>query len=301
MELRRIRYFVAIVEEGNISLAAKKLNMAQPPLSQQLKLLEEELNIKLLERNTRNLTLTEEGKVFYNKSLEILEVVERTKQSMQEISKGIAGTLNIGMIPSLGAELLPEKIKDFHQKYPKVKFQIWEGDPNRIMELLQKRVIELGIVRLPIDHELFESINYPEEPFVAAMSKAMETSGNSRYLDLVDLRDRPLMLLRRHKGTSSYTESIYVGDTLKKACNNLGFEPYIMCESSDLMTLLTWASHDIGIAIIPRSAEKLIPDSSLLFKQIVNPVVMARPPAVIWLKDRHLSTAAKLFKAYFEQ
>ncbi|WP_158583011.1 LysR family transcriptional regulator [Lysinibacillus yapensis] len=300
MEFRRIRYFATIVEEGNISLAAKKLNMAQPPLSQQLKLLEEELNMKLLERNTRNLTLTEEGKVFYEKSLEILEVVERTKQRMKEISEGISGTLNIGMIPSLGAELLPEKIKDFYHRYPKVKFQIWEGDPNRIMELLEKRVIEIGIVRLPIDYELFEAISFPEEPFVAVMSKSMEINQESQSINLVELKDKPLMLLRRHKGTSSYTESIYVGDTLKKACANLGFEPNIMCESSDLMTLLTWASYDIGIAIIPKSAEKTIPNSSLLFKQITNPVVMARPPAVIWLKGRYLSTVAKLFKQYFE-
>ena len=152
MEIRRIKYFVSIVEEGQISLAAKKLNMAQPPLSQQLKVLEEELNTMLFERHTRKLILTDEGKFLYEKSLEILEMIEKTKQEMKEISSGIAGTLSIGIIPSLGAELIPKKVKDFHKKYPKVRFKVWEGDSNRMMELIEKRIVELGIVRLPIGY-----------------------------------------------------------------------------------------------------------------------------------------------------
>src|SRR3954469_10654504 len=99
MDIRRIKYFVSIVEEGQISLAAKKLNMAQPPLSQQLKLFEEELNTKLFERHTRKLILTEEGKFLYEKSLEILEMMKKTEQELKEISNGIAGTLSIGIIP----------------------------------------------------------------------------------------------------------------------------------------------------------------------------------------------------------
>lgn len=299
MELRRIKYFVTIVEEGNISLAAKKLNMAQPPLSQQLKLLEEELETKLFERSTRRIHLTEDGIFFYQKALEILELVNHTKKEMDERANGINGTLNIGMIPSLGAALLPEKIKDFHKQYPKIKFQVWEGDPNRIMELIEKRVAELGVVRAPIDTNLFESIDLPNEPFYAAMSSSLDSTPVAESIDLIDLKDRPLMLLRRHKGTSTYNEFAHVSDMLRAECNKLGFEPTIICESSDLMTLLTWASHDIGIAIIPLSAGKLIPDTKLHFKQITNPVVYARPSAIIWLKNRTLSTIASKFIEYF--
>ena len=76
-------------------------------------------------------------------------MIEKTKQEMKEISSGISGTLNIGIIPSLGAELIPEKVKDFHKKYPNVRFKVWEGDSNRIMELIEKRIVELGIVTTP--------------------------------------------------------------------------------------------------------------------------------------------------------
>ncbi|MER2192262.1 MAG: LysR family transcriptional regulator [Solibacillus sp.] len=299
MELRRIKYFIAIVEEGNISLAAKKLNMAQPPLSQQLKILEEELKTKLFDRNTRKLELTDEGKFFYKKSLEIMDVVERSTEELNEMIDGVSGDLNLGIILSLGADPLLQKIKDFHLKYPKVKFQVWEGDPNRIMELIEKRIIDLGIVRLPINHDLFDCIHLPDEPLIAVMSIESEINPGEPSINLLDLKDQPLMLLRRQRGTSSYAEMIYREDRFKSACDNLGFEPTIICESGNLMTLLTWANYDIGIAIIPKSAEKLLPNNRLVFKDIKNPQLMARPSALIWLKDRHLPIVAKRFKDYF--
>jgi len=299
MELRRIRYFVTIVEEGNISLAAKKLNMAQPPLSQQLKLLEEEVKMKLFERNTRKLILTDEGKFLYEKCIDILELIHRTEQEIEEFSDGISGLLNIGMIPSLGTEILPNKINDFHRRFPNVKFQVWDGDPNRIMELLEKRIIELGIVRLPIDEELFDSISLPDEPMIAAMSDSLDPTPNSPFIHLEQLKGKPLLLLRRHKGTSAYNHAMYGVDMVRSACKNYGFEPNILLESNSIMPLLTWADYGMGITIIPRSAAKLIPNSKLIFKQIVEPEVMARPSALIWLKNRHLSTLAKRFIEYF--
>lgn len=299
MDLRRMKYFIAIVEEGQISLAAKKLNISQPPLSQQLKLFEEELGTILFERNTRKLILTDEGRFLYEKALEIVEMLDQTEQELKELSHGITGTLNIGTIPSLGAEILPIKVKDFRMKYPEVTFQVWEGDPNRIMELLEKRIIELGIVRLPIDKEIFELISLPDEPMVAAMSRNLEFNDDPDFVNLADLKDKPLMLLRRAAGTSIYNQSMYDIDMVKSACRDAGFEPNIICESSNLMTLLSWANHDIGITIIPRSGGKLIPDSKLIYKRIINPDIMARPSALIWLKERRLSIVAKRFMEYF--
>lgn len=299
MDLRRIKYFVAIVEEGNISLAAKKLNMAQPPLSQQLKILEDEVSAKLFERNTRKLELTEEGRFFYRKCLEILEIIDRSTEEMNELMTGVSGSLNLGVILSLGADPLLKKVKDFHLKYPKVKFQVWEGDPIRIMELLEKRIIDLGIVRLPINHDIFDCIHLPDEPLVAVMSKNFEINPGEATVNLLDLKNKPLMLLRRQRGTSSYNEMIYGEDLLKRACDNLKFEPTVICESGNLMTLLTWANYDIGIAIIPKSSEKLLPNTDLIFKEIINPQLMARPSALIWLKNRHLPIVAKRFKEYF--
>ncbi|ARK30187.1 LysR family transcriptional regulator [Halalkalibacter krulwichiae] len=299
MNIRHLRYFTTIVEEGKISRAAKRLHMAQPPLSQQLKLLESELGVTLFERHTRKLIITDEGKLLYNRAKQILELMSGTLEEMKELSEGTKGTLSIGTIASLGAKLLPERIRNFQQQYAEVQFQVWEGDPIRIMELLENRIIELGIVRFPIDSSIFNMIHLPDEPLVVAMNPNRIIGNNPNTIELSELKEKPLMLLRRQKGTSMYNQDIYTVDILKDACLKNGFEPKIICESSDIMTLLIWANHDIGITIVPKSAINLIPNTELFFKEIINPTIMARPSALIWLKDRYLSQASRRFMEYF--
>lgn len=299
MEIRHLKYFIAIAEEGKISLAAKRLNIAQPPLSQQLKALEDELGVTLFERHTRKLIITEEGKLFYKRAKQILELITGSCEEVREMAEGMKGTLTIGTIASLGAEILPDKISDFQKKYPNVQFQVWEGDPNRIMELLEKRIIELGIVRRPIDEEIFNMISLPDEPIVVAMNSKWDDGTGTTYIDLSELKEKPLMLLRRQKGTSTYNQTMFTVDMVKSACIESGFEPRIICESSDIMTLLTWADRGIGIAVVPKSAINLVPNSDLIFKKIINPTIMARPSALIWLKGRYLSSVSKKFMSYF--
>jgi len=300
MEIRHLKYFITIVEEGKISQAAKRLNMAQPPLSQQLKFLENELGVTLFDRHTRKLLITEEGKLFYKRAKEILDFMNGSIEEVRELSEGTRGTLSIGTIASLGAKLLPERIRDFQIHYPEVQFQVWEGDPNRIMELVENRIIELGIVRFPINHRIFEMINLPDEPIVVAMSKKWNEDNTLPNIQLAELKEKPLMLLRRQSGTSMYNHEMYTVDIVKSACLNAGFEPRIICESSDIMTLLNWANHDIGIALVPKSAINLIPNTDLIFKEILDPPIMARPSALIWLKGRYLSSTSRKFIEYFQ-
>jgi LysR family transcriptional regulator, salicylic acid-responsive activator of bsdBCD len=301
MDIRQLHYFTTIVEEGKISLAAKRLHMAQPPLSQHLKLLETELGVTLFERHTRKLIITNEGKLLYKRAKQILELTSGTFEEMKELSEGMKGTLSIGTIASLGAKLLPERIRAFQQQYGEVQFQIWEGDPIRIMELVENRIIELGIVRFPIDTSVFNMIQLPDEPLVVVMNPSRNIGNNPKTIMLSELKDKPLMLLRRLTGTSLYNQDIYTVDILKTACLNNGFEPKIICESSDIMTLLIWANHDIGITIVPKSAINLIPNTELIFKEIINPSIMTRPSALIWLKERYLSNTAKRFIEAFPE
>ncbi|SMQ72123.1 DNA-binding transcriptional regulator, LysR family [Bacillus sp. OV166] len=299
MDIRHLKYFITIVEEGKISQAAKRLNMAQPPLSQQLKQLEDELGVTLFERHTRKMIITEEGMLFYQRAKEIMELITGTIEEVKEFSQGTRGTLSIGTISALGAQILPEKIRDFQIHYPDVQFQVWEGDPNRIMELVENRIIELGIVRLPIDNSIFDMIHLPDEPIVVAMSNKWNCDDDRPFIMLSELEEKPLMLLRRQQGTSMYNQDMYTGDVVKTACLNAGFEPKIICESSDIMTLLTWANHDIGIALVPKSALNLIPNTQLIIKEIIQPSIMARPSALIWLKGRYLSSISRKFMEYF--
>lgn len=296
MDIRQLKYFVAIVEEGKISLAAKRLNIAQPPLSQQLKLLEEELDLKLFERSTRKISITDEGKVLYQKAKELLEQFDGIVEETKELSEGAKGILKIGTIASLGAKILPKKVSQFQEKFPNVKYNVWEGDPIRIMELLEKRIIEIGLVRMPIDTEMFECILLSDEPIVIATGNRWNPTEEDS-IKISDLKNKPLMILKRQVDTSMYRHDSYIFDIIRDSCLKHGFEPNIICETSDIMTLLTWTYHDIGIAVIPESLKHLIPspNSNLIFKRIVNPSLYTRTSALIWMKGRYLSKISRNF------
>ena len=150
MDIRQLIYFATIVEEGSISAAAKKLHLSQPPLSYQLKLLEEELHLQLLQRGARGVQLTEAGKVLYKRAQGILELTERTQKELQAMAGGFAGTLHIGTVSSSGASLLDWRIPAFHEQYPQIGFAIHEGNTFELMEMLESGLIELAVVRTPL-------------------------------------------------------------------------------------------------------------------------------------------------------
>lgn len=299
MDIRQLKYFIAIAEEGKILKAAQRLNISQPPLSKQLMLLEEELGVKLFNRQNQRLIITNEGKLFYQRSKKIVELVEGTVEEFKELSEGVRGTLSIGSIPTLGATLLPKRIRNFHQQYPNVQFQVYEGDPNRIKELVANRIVEIGIVRQPINDQLFDMIQLSEEPIVAAMSEKWNIGENQDYITLAELEGKPLMCIITPKGTSAYNHSS-VSDRVVAACLQNGFEPNIIGESSAITPLLNWAHYDIGIAMVPRSAMNIMPNSGLLFKEIREPSIMTHQPALIWLKGNNLSLVSQRFIETFQ-
>lgn len=128
MEIKDMRAFYAIVEEGNISHAAQRLDIAQPALSRQMKRLETSLGVQLFERGSRRIRLTDAGRVLYSRVEHILGMVDGTVREITEIGSGIAGSIQLGTITTSGALLLPELISEFHRRYPQVTYQIWEAE-----------------------------------------------------------------------------------------------------------------------------------------------------------------------------
>lgn len=171
MEIRLIKYFLTIAEEKNITKAAEKLHMSQPPLSRQLKLLEDELGVVLFERSNKKLELTQEGYYLKSRSEEILELIEQTEMQLKEMSKGVRGTINIGTIETAGLGVLPNWIAEFQKQFPNVKYSMWSGNSDEITEKLNKGLIDIGIVREPFNKEMYEYVNLEEESWVALINK----------------------------------------------------------------------------------------------------------------------------------
>lgn len=283
MDLREMRYFYAIVEEGNISNASKKLNIAQPALSRQMKQLEDTLGVQLFERGSRKIRLTEAGQLFRERTEQILGLVDGTIKEITAINDGLGGTISIGTVTTSGAALLPNVISQFHSLYPSVTFQIWEGDGYRVLELLDNRVIEIGIIRAPFDSETYESILLPDEPLVIAMKGGdCQCGENPHTIRLIELTDQPLIVPLRWK-------AMFV-----EWCEKAGFKPKIVCVSDSIVLNILWTKAGIGMALVPKSTESLIADSALTYKTIIEPIVSTQT-CVVWVRNRKLSASSRHF------
>ena len=159
MDIKQLLYFSTIAQEGQITRAAKKLHMAQPPLSQQLKSLEQELGVLLMDRKGKKLELTEAGKVLYERAIELLQRVDDISLEVKEVGEGLKGELSIGSVKT-GFSYIPERFRLFREQYPQVSFRLYEGDSFRLADHLRKREIELAIVRLPLDSVIFPRFHY---------------------------------------------------------------------------------------------------------------------------------------------
>ena len=147
MEIRQLEYFRAVVEEGTVSGAAKVLKMTQPPVSYQMKMLEEELNVQLFFRGTKKITLTEAGKVLYARSGSILKMLDVTKREVVKASQ--SATIHIGITPST-VLMMSEYIERFSKQYPGIHFDIHEGSTFNLKEQLEKHMIDITTLRTPI-------------------------------------------------------------------------------------------------------------------------------------------------------
>lgn len=290
MDIRQLIYFATIVEEGSISAAAKKLHLSQPPLSYQLKLLEEELHLQLLQRGARGVQLTEAGKVLYKRAQGILELTERTQKELQAMAGGFAGTLHIGTVSSSGASLLDWRIPAFHEQYPQIGFAIHEGNTFELMEMLESGLIELAIVRTPFHSDQLNCLYLSPEPMIAAGAASFFPAGmpSGQPISLELLGHAPVILYRRFE------------KILLSLCEQKGITPQVFCIADDARTTLMWAEAGLGVAVVPQSAYRIMPHHNMVYGELSEEDLHTRIAAVC-KKGCSLSWAAQQFLEIFAQ
>lgn len=290
MDIRQLLYFTTIAEEGSISAAAKKLHLSQPPLSYQMKLLEEELHLPLIERSARGIALTEAGRVLYKRAQGILELSELTRKEMLAMASGFTGTLHIGTVSSSGASLLGWRIPAFHQKHPQIGFAIHEGNTFELMEMLESGLIELAIVRTPFHNDQLNCLYLSPEPMIAAGAAsffpAEMPSGQPISLEL--LGHAPVILYRRFE------------KILLSLCEQKGITPQVFCIADDARTTLMWAEAGLGVAVVPQSAYRIMPHHNMVYGELSEEDLHTRIAAVC-KKGCSLSWAAQQFLEIFAQ
>ncbi len=282
MDIRQLLYFITIAEEGQITAAAKRLHMAQPPLSQQIKQLEKELGVQLLKRGPRQVELTEAGNILFRRAQQIITLSDSTIREITDFKEGLRGTLSIGMVSSSGSAVLRPFMTRFHEQYAGVRFEIYDGNTFKIIDLLTKGIIEIGIVRTPFSHEYFHCKFLEEEPMILALNNEQDWCPHRSEISLSELEGKPLIIYRRFDQL--------ICDAFA-ACNAA---PAIVCRSDDARTSLLWANAGFGMAILPESAFSLTSHSHLHSKRIAEPRLCTRLGA-IWMKNRYFSSLAEKF------
>lgn len=281
MDIRQLRYFIAIVEEGTISLAANRLHISQPPLSQQLKSMEEELGSVLVYRRGKRLEITESGKALYKYALQVTQLMEEAKAEVKEVGNGDKGTLSLG-INTLSSVELPSWLHEFKARYPQVSYKIQQNESYQLCELVRNRSLELAIVRLPLELDDFSILHLQTEPFYMLTSEA----STEQEITLSHIAQYPLIL--------PSTEGLGVYYTIQMAFSEQKLQPNIAAECSDISLLLRLVASGFGVAIVPETLVKQhLPTSVHAFKIKDTPAVAST--ALIWLRDHHVSRTALNF------
>ncbi|MBW4474283.1 MAG: LysR family transcriptional regulator [Stenomitos rutilans HA7619-LM2] len=247
MELRHLHYFIAVAEELHFSRAAERLHISQPPLSQQIRDLEEELGVKLFERTKRHVHLTEAGKVFLERSYLVLAQLEQAIAVTQQIGRGEVGRLAIGFVSSAMYTLLPEIVRVFRAQFPAVELRLQELTTAQQIQALHDKQVDVGIVRSAIVEPGLSGSCFLPESLVLALPETHPLSAQTE-VSLSTLADESFILFPAKLGPVFYEQIITM-------CQQAGFRPKVAQEAVQMETIVGLVAAGLGIAIVPASLQ----------------------------------------------
>lgn len=286
MELRHLRYFVAIGEELNFTRAAERLRIAQPPLSQQIRQLEEELGVTLLLRGGRPVRLTEAGEQFLARARALLADLDVAVADVRRIGRGQAGKLGIGFVGSAMFIGLPDMIGDYREQCPDVELSLDEMLAAEIAHALQNRRIDVGFTRppLPAENGLAQRVIF-EEPYVAALPNSHPLAKN-RAIALNELSDDAFVLYPPKPEPS-------VTGLIVAACQASGFTPRLAQEVLHLQTAIGLVAVGVGVSLVPETVARAQVGRGVSYVPLV-PAAMIGPLAIAW-REEDVSPALRRF------
>lgn len=249
MNLQRLQYFVAVAEELSFSRAAEKLHMAQPPLSYQIKQLEEELGAQLLQRTKRKVELTEAGRLLLEEAQSLLVHARQAASVVNRVGQGEVGRLSVGFVPSAANRLMPPLLRTFGESFPSVELQLRETDPDRLLSRLADGRVDVGFLYLPFSEPSLESQRVSNETFVAAIPDKHPLA-KEPTIALEELANEPFVLTPRYSGAG-------LRDKIEDRCKEAGFEPRVVQEAWLMQTTVSLVAGGIGVTLVPSSLQNL--------------------------------------------
>jgi DNA-binding transcriptional LysR family regulator len=254
IDLKQLKYFLAVAEEKSFSRAAERLHISQPPLSQQIMKLESELGVRLFARTTRTFELTVAGKALMSEAAELLGKMRMTIDTIRQIDRGEVGRLRVGIVGSAMWGPIPSLLEEFQTKYPRVTWTLHELGPTLQYEALRAKQVDVGFWREPkLDEDDLKQDNLRQElcfrENVCVAINEHHPLAKQDAIELVDIATEPMLTLALDK--SAFPRYLI------QCCVKAGFQPTIFQEASEPQTLLAMVGAGLGVALLPETTGRI--------------------------------------------
>lgn len=294
MTLKQLEYFLAIVETGSVTKAAALMHLSQPPMSLQLKALEEELGVTLFTREKKRLMITDQGRLLESYAKQIVSMSEQISDEIKRVNIIPKTKLRIAAISSACYQKLPEVINLFKEIYPHVEFEIFETDTLSVIEMIAAHSADFGFVREPFNNALYNTLPINDSALGENNIDYFCSLGYSKYYEdaggdtvaLCSLKNHPVVIHRRHY-------NMFVN-----ACKKSGFSPYIICQNDSIWSSIRMAELDIGITVAPYTAITLNTNPNLIVKKIDYPGLVTKT-YLTWNRDLVMTRETSAFIDHF--
>jgi len=286
MELRHLRYFIAVAEEGHITRAAERLGMQQPPLSQQIRALERELDVQLLRRKPRGVELTEAGRALLADARAILTHIDHAFATTRRTARGEQGRIAVGFTSSAPFHpFVPRVIRAFRDSFPLIALTLEESGTVELIEDLRHERVDAAFIRTQVTDPMGVTVNpLLEEAMLAALpsTHALAAGGTADGppLPLAALAAETFIVYRRRSGPGLY-------DAIFAACHAAGFSPLVGQEAPRIVSTLNLVAAGLGIAIVPASLQRMQMDG-VVYRRLSG----TQPRAPLLLATRRGDTSA---------
>lgn len=288
MELRHLRYFVTLAEELHFGRAARRLHVSQPPLSIQIKALEDELGVLLFARSQRRVELTSAGAVFLKDAREILARTASAADAARRAARGETGDLTVGFVTTADYNVLPSALREFRHSNPLVRLTLREATSDVQLRDLADERLDVGFILPPVDDDRLETLPLVREPLVAALPENHPMARGKGPLALNKLAESPFILIPRSMAPGLY-------DDIVSFCRRAGFSPRVEQEAVQMQTIVSLVSVGLGVALIPASLRHL-GRTGVIYRTLkeASPLIET---VLAWRRSDHRPTLQRFLEA----
>lgn len=270
MELRHLRYFIAVAEEGHVTRAAARLGIQQPPLTQQIQALERELGVQLFARSPRKIELNAAGKLFLGEARRVVAAADDAVQRVRRFDKGIEGALRIGLTSSSLMHTRTQALIDrFRREYPQISLKIEEGAAFDLLHLVEKDQLDVAFIRAGTERQPELATQWLAEEDLIVALPTPHPMAQAEALHLTDLQSQNVILYRQDK-------CVGIAEMLVDRCSRAGFDLRVVDETRRLMSAINMVAAGIGITVVPNSMRSFQP-GAVVYKPLASDRSLTAP------------------------